>query len=163
MMTKRRAKKMRDSFIITLRTTSIAPKKRIESRYRSSLIQNIGAEKAVLEVSLVLLYSRPRNDNKCERKPRLTQKVITKLIKMSPLLLPHRMSKSNDPRNQTRSKKAIKNQIKHIPKPNIKPSNLVNLTKLVAQEAQCKHIKHNLNEIKISGRIDGVDSSSIKA
>lgn len=46
-ITKSRAKKMRDSFIITFKTTSIAPKKRIESRYKSSLIQNIGAEKAV--------------------------------------------------------------------------------------------------------------------
>ena len=47
MMTIRRAKKINDSFIMTFNTTSIAPKKRIESRYRSSLIQNIGAEKAI--------------------------------------------------------------------------------------------------------------------
>ncbi len=41
-----RAKKISDSFIMTLRTTSMAPKKRIVSRYSSNLIQNMGAENA---------------------------------------------------------------------------------------------------------------------
>lgn len=42
----RSAKKMRDSFIMTFSTTNMAPKKRMESRYKRSRIQNIGAEKA---------------------------------------------------------------------------------------------------------------------
>lgn len=41
-----RAKKIKDSFIITLRTTIIAPKNRNVSRYRSNRIQNMGALKA---------------------------------------------------------------------------------------------------------------------
>jgi hypothetical protein len=47
MITIRRAKKIRDSFIMTLRTTSMAPKKRTESKYSRRRIQNMGAEKAV--------------------------------------------------------------------------------------------------------------------
>ena len=46
-MTISKAKKINDSFIMTFSTTNIAPKKRIESRYKRSLIQNIGAEKAI--------------------------------------------------------------------------------------------------------------------
>lgn len=42
-MTTKSAKKMIDSFIIILSTTSIAPKKRKLSRYSNSRIQNIGA------------------------------------------------------------------------------------------------------------------------
>lgn len=41
-----RAKKIKDSFIITLRTTIIAPQNRNVSRYSSNRIQNMGALKA---------------------------------------------------------------------------------------------------------------------
>lgn len=81
---------------------------------------------------------------------------------MTPLILSHGVSQRNNPRNQTRSKKAIKNQIKHIPEPNIKPSNLINLAKLITQEAQRKYIKDNLDEIKISSGINGVDCSRVE-
>lgn len=47
MTTASRAKKMSDSFIITLSTTSMAPKKRKVSRYSSSRDQTSGALKAI--------------------------------------------------------------------------------------------------------------------
>lgn len=46
MMTSSRAKKMSDSFIMTLSTTSMAPKKRKLSRYSKRRIQNMGAQQA---------------------------------------------------------------------------------------------------------------------
>lgn len=46
MTTSSSMKKMSDSRIITLRTTSMAPKKRKVSRYNSRRIQNMGAVKA---------------------------------------------------------------------------------------------------------------------
>jgi len=51
MITLSSAKKMRDSLIITLRTTSIAPKNLMLSKYNNKRIQNIGAEKAVLTLA----------------------------------------------------------------------------------------------------------------
>ncbi len=127
---------------MTLRTTSIAPKKRKLSRYNSSRDPEHGCAKG--------------------------QEIVAQLVEvftgsLDVRVVGWRLAKGNEAQSQADHQQRVEHRVEGIPEAQDVVAGLPELGQLVEEEAEGECVQQAFDEIEVAVPVDGVDGARIQA